>query len=188
MDVPLGTVRWLYGGGHENNEKAMKSACNELKGLACLFQCRIPGLHFPLMTSIHYKGFCVLAISILPIQEKSLVYGSSDGGATCFCEEPVSAWMREAGEKLHLAPHTVCGNTIYGYDSHFLKTQFHTNVGLFRPGDFEVHRGMDGRFYCLDFARLMPPGMVLDRDLKKKNFLPAPFFLGLGVNPFFFTI
>lgn len=25
------------------------------------------------------------------------------------------------------------------------------------PIDLEVHRGLDGKYYCLDFARLLPP-------------------------------
>jgi hypothetical protein len=47
------------------NCSAMKSACNELKGLASLFQCRQHELRFPLQTLIHYRGFCTVAVALV---------------------------------------------------------------------------------------------------------------------------
>jgi hypothetical protein len=47
----------------------MKSACNERKGWMALFQTKSiknsfgGKLNFPLMSVIHYKGFCLIAIS-----------------------------------------------------------------------------------------------------------------------------
>lgn len=35
-----------------------------------------------MMVLIEYKGFRIVAQSILPINENTLIYGSADGGAT----------------------------------------------------------------------------------------------------------
>ncbi len=47
-----------------------------------------PGLHFPLMALIDYRGFRLVAISILPISRSTILYGSADGGATIHCDDP----------------------------------------------------------------------------------------------------
>jgi hypothetical protein len=63
----------------------MKSACNERKGWMALFQTNptkklgIGKLNFPLLSVIHYKGFCLIAITKLHLKngggKNSLVYG-----------------------------------------------------------------------------------------------------------------
>ena len=54
----------------------MKAAAHELKGLIGYYSCNIPGLNFPLMAMIDYKGFRVIAMSILPINSKTIKYGT----------------------------------------------------------------------------------------------------------------
>eukprot|EP01127_Copromyxa_protea_P019033 TRINITY_DN6095_c2_g1_i1.p1 TRINITY_DN6095_c2_g1~~TRINITY_DN6095_c2_g1_i1.p1 ORF type:complete len:923 (-),score=155.82 TRINITY_DN6095_c2_g1_i1:794-3562(-) len=140
LDSCLGNSTWLYGKKKRNDEKAMKSACNELKGLNSMIGCRVKGIRYPLMASIHYRGYCLLVISILPISSTSLVYGSNDGGATCNASEPkVNRLMTKTGKILNLQAHLVRGQMI----------SF--------PGDIEVHKGKDKNYYCLDFGRVMPP-------------------------------
>jgi hypothetical protein len=56
----------------------MKAAAHELKGLIGYYSCNIPGLNFPLMALIDYKGFRVIAMSILPINAKTIKYGMSN--------------------------------------------------------------------------------------------------------------
>ena len=73
---------WMYGGDKCRNDLAIKVASHELKGMQAMFSCKVANLHFPLMCSIDYKGFCVLAECKLRISEKTLQYGSSDGGYT----------------------------------------------------------------------------------------------------------
>lgn len=53
------------------------------------FNCDIVGLHCPLMALVDYRGFRLIAMSILPIDKTTLVYGSNDAGcatsnALCF--------------------------------------------------------------------------------------------------------
>jgi len=46
--------------------------------------------------------------------------------------------MSKIGQKLNLCAHKVKDKIIYG------------------PGDQEVHIGTDGRYYCVDLARVFP--------------------------------
>jgi hypothetical protein len=71
-------------------------------------------------------------MSVLPIQGKSLIYGSKDAGATVHKDDPIfNDLMEEAGKKLNLASH-LCGT-----DPDNLKE-------LRSPCDIEGHRGSDG--------------------------------------------
>ena len=39
----------------------------------------VPGLHFPLMLLVDYKGWRVICTSVLPLGKDTLRYGSADG-------------------------------------------------------------------------------------------------------------
>ena len=56
-------------------------AGHELKGLTSCFLCGVDGLNFPLIALIDYRGFRLVCMSVLPIDEDTLVCGSADGGA-----------------------------------------------------------------------------------------------------------
>lgn len=56
---------YMYGGASPNNEKAQKAALNELKGLMAFYRTHTQGLHYPLMSLIHYRGFTLIAASIV---------------------------------------------------------------------------------------------------------------------------
>ena len=130
----------LYGG----DEAAMKSASHEIRSLMQIQSCRIPGLCFPLLAFIDYRGFRLTAVSLLPLSKHSLIYGSADAGATVYASDPhFNALMVELAGRLNLKGHKVGPSgaltTIHG------------------PCDIEGHRGSDGRYYLLDFSRLAPP-------------------------------
>lgn len=61
----------IYGG----DEGIIKSSGHELRGLMCLLDCRVSGLHFPLMVLCDYRGWRLLAESLLPLTKDTLVYG-----------------------------------------------------------------------------------------------------------------
>lgn len=75
LDFEIRPGLWMYGGDVRSDENAMKAAAHELKGLISYYSCNIEGLHFPLMALIDYKGFRVIAISILPINDNTICYG-----------------------------------------------------------------------------------------------------------------
>jgi hypothetical protein len=58
----------IYG----NEENAQKIASHELLGLNSFFLAGEPGLSFPLMALVNYLGFCVVALSVIPIGKNTL--------------------------------------------------------------------------------------------------------------------
>ena len=57
----------MYGGSERNDYAAMKSSKNDMIGLMSYYNSKILGLCFPLMSLIDYRGFRLIAMSILPI-------------------------------------------------------------------------------------------------------------------------
>lgn len=130
----------MYGGKERNDFFAMKAAANELLGVSHMMQYQVPNLSFPLMALIDYCGYRLIAVSTLPINKDTIVYGSADAGRTVHNDDAVVAEaMKKLGEHLNLREHLVCDAKIVG------------------AGDIEVHKGLDGRNYVLDFARTFPP-------------------------------
>eukprot|EP01102_Stenamoeba_stenopodia_P007672 TRINITY_DN2166_c0_g4_i2.p1 TRINITY_DN2166_c0_g4~~TRINITY_DN2166_c0_g4_i2.p1 ORF type:complete len:974 (+),score=252.47 TRINITY_DN2166_c0_g4_i2:436-3357(+) len=124
---------------------AAKVAGNELKGLISYFNCGVPDLHVPLMALVDYLGFRLIAMSLLPITERSMVYGTRDGGYTILNNNTkVAERMRMSAASLNLKPH-ICG------------MKGASGVKLSSAADVEGHLGVDGRFYLLDFSRTLPP-------------------------------
>ena len=127
---------------YDGNQNAMKVANHELNGLNELLAFRLFSgckeasiLCFPLMTVITYKGFRMIAISVLPIDNKSLIYGSADAGRSCFKEiDEVNQIMGLAGTYINLSEHKISA----------------LDISLSLPADIEVHKGRDQRYYVLD--------------------------------------
>eukprot|EP01126_Amoeba_proteus_P009463 TRINITY_DN13589_c0_g1_i3.p1 TRINITY_DN13589_c0_g1~~TRINITY_DN13589_c0_g1_i3.p1 ORF type:complete len:1364 (-),score=219.05 TRINITY_DN13589_c0_g1_i3:886-4977(-) len=137
LDI-LMTGGFLYGGKTgRNDEKAMKSACNERKGSQCYFDCRIPGLYTALLCLIHYRGFCLVAQSKLPVGRDTLKYGKDVSESVVRQDNGLINRMELAGYKLNLASQ-VGGKSI-------------------GSGGIEGHVGYDGAYYVLHFKRVMPP-------------------------------
>ncbi|KAF2076806.1 hypothetical protein CYY_001883 [Polysphondylium violaceum] len=142
VDTELIPGHWMYGGAKRSDEKAQKSAGHEIKGLNHFMELSSNTLRFPLMATIDYRGYRILAISSLPINKKTIVYGSCDGGQTVHDSDPIiNKEMERIANILNLRGHQVgCDKKV-----------------IFGPGDIEVHRGFDGRAYMVDFARIFPP-------------------------------
>ncbi len=96
------------------------------------------------MALIDYKGYRLVAMSVLPIDKSTLKYGSADAGRSILTEDAdLTALMREASLHLNLKPHYVGPKG--------------KEVEVVSAADLEGHVGYDGRFYMLDFSRTMPP-------------------------------
>lgn len=130
----------LYGG----DEFAAKACNHELRGLNALLNCWVDGLHFPMLCLVDFLGFRLIASSILPITNKTLIYGSGDGGLTVANSSP------EFGDKVALAAR------ILNLKAHLVGRSGKPQL-LHLAGDVEGHKGTDGRFYILDTARVFPP-------------------------------
>jgi hypothetical protein len=133
--------RGIYGG----QEGASKAAGCELKGLHAIAGAGLTQLSVPLCNVIDYQGWRLVAVAILPIDgDKTLVYGSDDCGGTVHAKDKeCNELMRQLGIRLNVAEHQVrCRHPP------------HAVVTVAGPADLEVHRGRDGRIYCLDAVSL----------------------------------
>jgi hypothetical protein len=143
VDVRLSNGGWMYGGAAASDERASKSGGHELKSIINLLSLSpkdTTRVHFPMMAVVDYRGFRLLAESLLPIDRSTCIYGSPDGGATMHASDArLNASMRCLAQQLNLAEHLVGDVRIAG------------------PGDVEGHIGRDGRFYLIDLARIFPP-------------------------------
>jgi hypothetical protein len=94
--------RGLFGSDYA----AAKVAGNELRGLISYFNCRIEDLNVPLMALVDYRGFRLIAMSILPIGDETIVYGSCDAGRNIHAANAkLNELMAKAAEMMNLKPH-----------------------------------------------------------------------------------
>ncbi len=109
------------------------------------FSLGLTKVHLPLMSLVDYRGYRLVAMSLLPVNNSTLVYGTDDGGKTIKRTNlEFAGIMEEAGRRLKLRPH-LCGS-----DKKKAKI-------LASAADIEGHVGLDDKFYLLDFSRTMPP-------------------------------
>ena len=95
------------------------------------------------MALVDYRGYRLIATCLLPIDSTTLIYGSSDAGVTAYAKSKrFNRYATEIGQSLNLRPHIVG----------IVKKRT-----LMFGGDVEGHRGKDGRYYLLDFSRILPP-------------------------------
>jgi len=133
---------------------AMKAAGHELLNAKTVMQKNFSRLSFPMMCVIDYFGHRIVSMSLLPIRHDTLVYGSADACKTVICKD--SAFVElitNVAKALKLKHHVVNAS----------------GVTLCTPGDLEGHLGLDGNFYLIDAARLMPP----EAPGKSAIFIPA---------------
>jgi hypothetical protein len=119
----------IYGG---EESAAMKAASRELTALVACWRLthQIPDMALPLMTNIDYRGYRIVATTLLPINESTLKYGSADAGKTVFkgLDPGVDFVAEHLARMLNLREH-VCGR------------DKSTTKSLSLPCDVELHRG-----------------------------------------------
>ena len=126
---------------YKTDYAAAKVAGHELKGLNHYMSTGVQGLSFSMMCLLDFLGYRLVAMTLLPISQTTLKYGTSDGGVTVHSDPTIAALMEAAGKHLNLAPH-VCGSPVQN---------------MYSACDVEAHLGTDGRHYLIDFSRSMPP-------------------------------
>ncbi len=145
---------------------ARKVARHEIKSLAALMNANVSELLFPLVCLVTYCGLSIIAMTQLPINAASLVYGSSDAGRTLHFGHPKALELcSELGKRLNLRGHR----------------PKRSDTVIYTPVDMEVHEAEGGRFYALDFSRLFPP-TVPRKDIAGSQFqqLFRPEFVAKG--------
>lgn len=107
------------------------------------------------MALINYRGWRLVASSVLPIDETTIIYGSANARRTVHANDSrFNEIMEQAASQLNLKGHYICSR-----DNK--KTVF-----IHAPGDIEGHKGKDGRYYLLDTHRVMPPTIALLKYIK----------------------
>lgn len=92
----------------------------------CFYNCHIEGLNLPLMVLVDYRGYRVVALSVLLISASTLVCCSDDVGETVKSTDPqMNEMMERAGNLLNLAKHEAGKK----------------RVNLYGPVDIEGHLG-----------------------------------------------
>ena len=115
------------------------------------------------MALVDYMGFRVVAMSVLPINNKTLVYGTNDGGVVIHNSNfKLHELMKQAAEIINIKKHicglrTASGKRLKGWQE------------LYSPADLEGHCGDDGSFYLVDFARTMPPEAPPPNNKKRQH-------------------
>ncbi|MEN8237451.1 MAG: hypothetical protein ABFQ95_07945 [Pseudomonadota bacterium] len=147
---------WLYGGKSQKDHLAFKNAGQELLGAQ--YVTSYGGLfETPLMAVIDYRGYRLMATSLIPITSTSLVYGSADAGKTVHdANLQVRQAMDQMGSAFNLQPHPV------------------KNINMALCCDVEVHECELNQdqisYYCLDLARVFPPETMQSLDTAQSVF------------------
>jgi hypothetical protein len=97
------------------------------------------------MALLSCYGHYVVVVCKLPLNGSTLVYGSADASKSIHLNHDMEKLMKQVSQRLNLKSHHVReGST--GELRH-----------IFGPVDIEGHKGLDGRYYVVDTARLFPP-------------------------------
>lgn len=74
---------------------------HEIKSLNALLECNIRDLHLPMMVILDYYGYRLIAQSSLPLNKRTICYGSNDGGRTVYnSNETFERLIANACEKI----------------------------------------------------------------------------------------
>ena len=128
------------------DEFAQKAARIEIKTMDALLSTKIHDLHVTLTMCVELYGHCVMCTAKAPLKgSETLVYGSDDAGRKIVCSsEPMKRLMNKLGDRFNLESHSVvCKES---------GKVFKLVGGV----DVEGHKGLDGRLYVVDVARVLP--------------------------------
>lgn len=129
------------------------------------------------MCLVDYRGFRLVAMSLLPISKKTLIYGSDDAGKNVHNDDPLFAnIMKEAASVINLKGHVTDakGTIIYG------------------PTDIEGHKYVtpsgEVQYYLVDFARTLPAGVLYRGFSPTQLAYPLPHHRNDGISHHLFEM
>lgn len=132
-----------------DDHKASRIAGHDLLGFNCFVASAVEELNTPLVCLIDYRGFRLIAMSLLPIDRESLVYGSDDAGIRISTDPIAHEALMKASRFMNTAEHTV------------VELRTLERKTLATALDVEVHRSpVDGKLYVVDCSRVMPASAV----------------------------
>ncbi|KAL9645516.1 hypothetical protein ABK040_000581 [Willaertia magna] len=130
---------------NDMDQFAYQNANNDLKGVIAFNEADVPGIHTLASAIVDYRGYRVVAQSIIPgilqgDQGSKHVYGSIDDGKSFITDAKYHSLMKEAAEKLHIKEHAIIDEE---GNEHMISC----------PAEYKGIVGSDGRFYVLDLIR-----------------------------------
>lgn len=160
------------------DEAAYSAAGGDLQGVTAYNRLDTQGLYTLSTVIVDYRGYRVIAQSIIPgilqrEQEQSVVYGSADSGKTISSHEKFLELLNKAGKAIRVRPHKVLASN-------------GDEIELCSSVECKGIIGADGRHYILDLFRTFPPDAnFVGEKLKKisdsseeeeaKSFLQQPY-------------
>lgn len=131
------------------DEAAYSAAGGDLKGVTAYNWLDTQGLYTLSTVIVDYRGYRVIAQSIIPgilqrEQEQSVVYGSVDSGKNISSHDKFLELLNKAGKSIRIRPHKVV-------------TSNGDEVELCSSVECKGIIGADGRHYILDLFRTFPP-------------------------------
>eukprot|EP00794_Sanderia_malayensis_P014402 gene14402-15902_t len=128
---------------------AYSAAGSDLRGVKAFNRLDIEGLYTLGTVIVDYRGYRVIAQSIIPgilqrEQENSVVYGSIDGGKTISGNEKFLELLKTASETLRTRTHKILNEK-------------EDEIELCSSMECKGIIGADGRHYVLDLFRTFPP-------------------------------
>jgi len=132
-----------------SDQPTYASSNQDLHGVRLMGATDIEGLYTLATAVIDYRGFRIVAQSIIPgiLQSEqlgSLVYGSVDNGAKFVCNPDFHNKVSQAARELHLKEHDIIDGAGEGHKA-------------LLPVECKGIMGSDSRSYLLDLIRLTPP-------------------------------
>mmetsp|Transcript_25879 Transcript_25879/g.36402 ORF Transcript_25879/g.36402 Transcript_25879/m.36402 type:complete len:629 (-) Transcript_25879:2-1888(-) len=137
----------------------MKVAGHELRHLIQVFNCWPKSIHVPMSVLVDYRGFRLIAMTSLPIDDETIVYGSNDASKALtfhMSNDQITKMVDNLANELNLKPHSIDASGVVFPPPVGYKPGNH-GIKIRAPVDLEAHLGMDDQIYLLDFARLFPP-------------------------------
>ncbi|XP_029199165.2 clustered mitochondria protein homolog [Acropora millepora] len=131
------------------DEAAYSAAGGDLQGVTAYNRLDTQGLYTLSTVIVDYRGYRVIAQSIIPgilqrEQEQSVVYGSADSGKTISSHEKFLELLNKAGKAIRVRPHKVLASN-------------GDEIELCSSVECKGIIGADGRHYILDLFRTFPP-------------------------------
>ncbi|XP_020613853.1 clustered mitochondria protein homolog [Orbicella faveolata] len=163
--------------GVGGDEAAYAAAGGDLRGVMAYNRLDTQGLFTLSTVIVDYRGYRVIAQSIIPgilqrEQEQSVVYGSIDSGKNISSHEKFLELLYKAGKSIRIRPHKVLNSDC-------------EEVELCSSVECKGIIGSDGRHYILDLFRTFPPDVNFlgesnqapdnNDDKEAKSMFPRPY-------------
>lgn len=90
-----------------DDHKASRVAGHDLLGFNCFVASNVEEINTPLVCLLDYRGFRLIAMSLLPIGRDTLAYGSDDAGARIKTDPQIHSILLKSSQWMNTAEHEV---------------------------------------------------------------------------------